>query len=136
MKGIALLFFVSATIYLLGGLVLGIYMGIIHDHTLATAHAHLNLVGFMVFSVMGLFYHATPAAAATLGARLHFGLATLGVFLLVPGIGLTVQGDETGEPLAIAGSLATTAGVATFLINLAVVKTRSVRTLRDSPASA
>lgn len=136
MKGIALLFFVSGVIYLLGGMGLGIYMGIIHDHTLAPVHAHLNLVGFVIFAVMGLFYHATPAAAATLGARLHLGLATVGLFLLVPGIAFAVHGDDTGVPLAIAGSLATASAIVTFLINLVVVKTRSARTPRSRLAAA
>lgn len=136
MKGIALLFFVSGVLCLLGGMGLGIYMGIVHDHTLSPVHAHINLVGFVLFALMGLFYHATPEAAATLGARIHFGLATVGLLCMVPGIAYSVQGYEEGVALAIVGSLSTLAAVLTFLINLAITKAKVGRGHRHNFSAA
>jgi hypothetical protein len=46
----------------------------------------------------------------------HYALATLGVWMMVPGIVLVLTGQ--GEGLAIAGSLATLAGMLVFLANL------------------
>jgi hypothetical protein len=46
------------------GLARRIAMGIKQDFTLAPAHAHLNLLGFVVLFMAGLYYHAFPQAAA------------------------------------------------------------------------
>lgn len=116
MRGIGLLFFASGVVYVTLGMLWGIQMGIAQDFTLAPAHAHLNLVGFVTMALAGLFYHVTPRAAASPLARVHFVLATLGVWTMVPGIALAVTGQ--GEGLAIAGSLATLAGMLVFLANL------------------
>lgn len=116
MRGIGLVFFASGVVYVTLGMLWGIQMGIAQDFTMVPAHAHLNLVGFVTMALAGLFYHVTPRAAASPLARVHFVLATLGVWMLVPGIVLAVTGQ--GEGLAIAGSLATLAGMLVFLVNL------------------
>ncbi len=116
MKGIGLLFFASGVVYVSAGMLLGIHMGVTQDFTLAPAHAHLNLVGFVTMALMGIFYHLTPRAAGSLLSWAHFILATLGVWAMVPGIALAVTGR--GEALAIAGSLLTAGAMAVFLVNL------------------
>lgn len=118
MRGIGLLFFVSGAVYVTAGMLWGIHMGMTQDFTLAPAHAHLNLVGFVTMSLLGLFYHLTPRAAASVLSRVHFGLATLGVWTMVPGIALAETGQ--GEALAIIGSLLTVSAMAVFLVNLFV----------------
>ena len=69
-------------------------------------------------ALMGLFYHLTPRAAASVLPRVHFGLVTLGVWAMVPGIAMAETGR--GEGLAIAGSLLTAGAMAIFLVNLVV----------------
>lgn len=116
MKGIGLLFFGSGAVYGAAGMALGIRMGAAHDFTLMPVHAHLNLVGFVTMCLMGVFYHLTPVAAERVLSRIHFGLATVGLWIMVPGIGISVMG---GTPaLAIIGSLLTAAAMLTFLANL------------------
>ncbi len=118
MKGIGLLFFASGVVYGIGGMTLGIWMGAAHDFTLAPVHAHLNLLGFVTMCLTGVFYHLTPSAAERFLSRLHFGLATIGLWIMVPGIGLAVTGGDEGP--AIAGSLLTAAAMLSFLVNLAL----------------
>ncbi|MCB2117026.1 MAG: hypothetical protein KDE00_12195 [Rhodobacteraceae bacterium] len=115
MKGIGLVFFASAAFYGLAGMCLGLWMGGQQDFTLAPVHAHLNLLGFVTMALVGFFYHLTPAAAGRL-AKVHFGMATLGLWLMIPGIGLAVTGR--GEAMAIVGSLVTVASMALFVVNL------------------
>lgn len=116
MRGIGLLFFASGVVYVILGMLWGIHMGMAQDFTLAPAHAHLNLVGFVTMALAGLFYHLTPRAAGSPLARVHYVLATLGVWMMVPGIVRVLTG--AGEGLAIAGSLATLAGMLVFLLNV------------------
>jgi hypothetical protein len=73
-------------------------------------------------ALMGVYYHLTPRAADAILARVHFGLATLGVWTMVPGIALAVTGR--GEMLAIVGSLATIAAMVAFLVNLGLALRR------------
>ena len=61
----SLLLRVSAVL-LLCGMVFGITMGIRQDFTLAPAHAHLNLIGFVLMFLAGLYYRVVPAASAGL----------------------------------------------------------------------
>lgn len=113
MRGVALWFFASGVIYVTCGMAFGIWMSASQDHTLAGAHAHLNLVGWVTMALFGVFYHFVPAAAGTRLATLHFILATLGVWFMVPGIALAIQGKT--EIPAIIGSFLTLGSMLIFL---------------------
>ena len=44
---------------LLGGMMLGEYMGANNDFTLAPLHAHINLLGWVTLALFGTFYALT-----------------------------------------------------------------------------
>ena len=113
MRGMALWFFASGVIYVTLGMFFGIWMSASHDHTLSGAHAHLNLVGWVTMALFGVFYHLVPAAAQGMLAKVHFALATIGVWFMVPGIALAIRG-QTELPVII-GSFATVASMLLFL---------------------
>jgi cbb3-type cytochrome oxidase subunit 1 len=117
MRGIAFLFFVTAALCVTLGMAWGIHMSASGDHTLAGAHAHLNLVGWVTMALFGIYYHLVPAAADTLLAKVHYAVALAGVVLLVPGIVQAIR--LTGETLAKAGSALTLASMAIFLFTVA-----------------
>jgi hypothetical protein len=58
-----------AALYLVVGVAMGIVMGITQKFTLVPVHAHINLLGWASLGIMGVIYHAYPAAAQTLLAR-------------------------------------------------------------------
>lgn len=113
MRGVSFLFFASAAIYVLAGMLLGIQMSASHDHTLAPAHAHLNLIGWVTMGMFGLYYHNVPNAQQSVLAKFHFVLATIGLWFIVPGIALAVQGES--EIPAIIGSIITVASMGLFI---------------------
>jgi cbb3-type cytochrome oxidase subunit 1 len=113
MRGLAFYCFVSAALYAVTGMAGGIYMAASHDHTLATAHAHLNLLGFVSLAIFGLYYHTVPGAALTRLAKLHAIAATIGLWLLIPGIAMAHLGINEG--IAIAGSFTTIGAMALFV---------------------
>lgn len=113
MRGVAFGFLLLATLCVVGGMVWGIVMAASGDHALRSAHAHLNLVGWATMAVFGIYYALTPAAAVSMLARIHLGLAAVGVAALVPGVAMAVSGG--GEALAIGGSLLSLASGALFL---------------------
>ncbi|WP_099864445.1 hypothetical protein [Pararhizobium haloflavum] len=114
MRGISYWFFLSAALYVAAGMIFGLYMAISHDHTLSPAHGHLNLVGWVTMAIFGIFYHLVPHAAQGMLPRVHFVLATVGLWLMVPGIALAIRG--TTEALAALGSIATFVSMVLFLV--------------------
>lgn len=120
MRGLAYFCFVSAAAYALVGMGFGIVMAASHDHTLSTAHAHLNLLGWVSMAIYGLFYHTVPAAAETRLARIHVVVATLGLWIMIPGIAMAVMGMPEGP--AVIGSLLTIVGMIMFAARVATMK--------------
>lgn len=125
MRGVALWFFVSAVLYVIVGMGFGIWMAASQDHSLAGAHAHLNLLGWVSMAIFGVYYHLVPAAAASRLATLHFIVATLGLIVFVPGIALAIMGR--GEALASIGALLSLASMLIFLVTV-------VRNVQARPA--
>ena len=95
----------AATVYALIGMCWGIHMAISQDHSLMPAHAHLNLLGWVSVFLYGLFFAHVPKAAEGKLAKIHLGLAHIGVIVLIPGVALIHGGIEAGEPLAGGGSI-------------------------------
>ena len=62
MPKVALWFFAVAPLYVLVGMGFGIFMGATMDFSLAPAHAHLNLIGWVTMALYGTFYALAPAA--------------------------------------------------------------------------
>ena len=92
-----------AVLQALVGMGLGIVMGISGDYTLAPAHAHNNLLGWVSMAIFGLYYLFVPEVASKRPAMLHFWLALLANITFPLGIGLLVTGR--GEIVSIIGSL-------------------------------
>jgi hypothetical protein len=101
-----------STVLLLCGLVFGIVMGIRQDFTLVAAHAHLNLVGFVLMFLVGLYYRIVPAAGAGLAAKIQASLHIVGAIVLPLGIADAMLGGS--EVFAIVGSLIVLAAMALF----------------------
>jgi hypothetical protein len=116
MRGVSFWFFATATIYVAIGMVWGIVMSATADHSLAPAHAHLNLIGWVTMGLFGVYYHNVPTAAETHLAKVHFAIATLGVLLIVPGIVMALR--QTGETLAKAGSFLTLLSMLIFVFTV------------------
>jgi peptidoglycan/LPS O-acetylase OafA/YrhL len=116
MRDPAFVLLLAAAICVFGGMLWGIQMAVSGDHLLASAHAHLNLVGWVTLALFGIYYRLTPAACASRLAWVHAAVAIVGVTLMVPGIVLVIQG---GTPaLASAGAVLGTLSMVLFLTTL------------------
>ena len=108
------LFRVSVTLGLVG-MALGIAMGIRQEFSLAPAHAHLNLLGFVVLFLAALYYRVVPQAATTMLAKIHAVTAIVGAIVFPIGIaGVLTYGHERFEPVVIAGALIVFSSMAQF----------------------
>jgi hypothetical protein len=103
---IASLFFRTAVVLGLLGIVLGIGMGMHQDFRLAHAHAHLNLLGWVSFFLFGAFYHLVPAAAHGMLPKAHYALSLAGLLVFMAGLYTIAIDTAGGLPiLAVVGSL-------------------------------
>lgn len=101
----------------------GIVMAATQDHSLAPAHAHLNLLGWVSMAIFGFYYHLVPQAAAGMLAKLHLALSVVGTAVIVPGIVLAHSGGSEGP--AKLGALLSIASILLFLVT--VGRNRQVR---------
>jgi len=103
-----------STVLLLCGLVFGIVIGMREDFTLAPAHAHLNLIGFVLMFLVGLYYRVVPAAGTGALAKIQASLLVIGAIVLPIGVALVLEGG-TGI-VVIIGSLIVLAAMALFAL--------------------
>jgi cbb3-type cytochrome oxidase subunit 1 len=112
----------SAALWLVLGLLLGIWMGADPSRIplLRTAHLHALLPGFVLSMIFGVGYHVIPRFAGRAlpwpgGARIHVVLANLGVALLVAGFALRGPWSPIGGVLLPLGGLLFVAGALVFV---------------------
>jgi hypothetical protein len=101
-----------STVFLLCGMVFGITMGMREDFALAPAHAHLNLIGFVLMFMVGLYYRIVPAAGAGLLAKIQAGLHIVGAIVFPFGIAQTLLGGSVA--FTVFGSLIVLSAMALF----------------------
>lgn len=97
------------------GISAGIVMGIQQDFTLAPAHAHLNLLGFVVLFLAGLYYQTAPDAGASLLAKFQAWIAIVGGIIFPLGIATERLDIFGGSKLLVsAGSMIVLVGMILF----------------------
>jgi drug/metabolite transporter (DMT)-like permease len=106
----------TAVIYVIIGMIGGIIMGAQQDFTLAPAHAHLNLIGWVSLALMGFYYNANREKAESRLATVQFWTSTLGLWIMIPGLVMTLRMVPAGEPIVIAGSIITLIGMVLFAV--------------------
>lgn len=125
------LFRISVSLGLLG-MAFGILMGVKQDFALAPAHAHLNLLGFVVMFLSALYYRAYPDAAASRLARYQAVVSVVGAMVFPIGIAcVLLGGHDRFEPVVVAGAITVFSGMAMF----AVIVFRTSAATTSSPPS-
>ena len=116
MPAIAQLFFKTAVVFLIVGIIIGLHMSISGNHDVIAAHAHANLLGWVTSAIFGGYYALNPAKAEQRLAVIHYWVYTVGVAGLVPSLYMLLKGNEAIEPLVALCSLVTFAGVLVFAV--------------------
>lgn len=100
------------------GMGLGIFMASHQDFTLAPAHAHLNLLGWVSMALYGLWYRGAEITRPRL-AWTQAIVATFGFITMVIALGLLLATGQHGYEAAIgAGAVLTFLGMALFLLQV------------------
>ncbi len=106
------------------GMGLGIFMAVNQDFTLAPAHAHLNLLGWVSMALYGLYYRGVDVLRPRL-AWTQAIAGTVGFVCMAAGLGaMLATGNERFEAIISVGALFAVAGMALFLFQVVTETTR------------
>jgi cation transport ATPase len=123
------LFCISVSLGLIG-MGLGIFMGMRQDFTLMAAHAHLNLLGFVVMFLSALYYRAFPEAAVSRLAPYQAVVSVVGAIAFPIGIACVILGGHERFASVVAG------GALTVLLGLVLFAVIVFRTAGSGRAAA
>ena len=120
MPRVSAAFFSTAVVCVLIGMTFGMYMGSNEDFTLAQAHAHLNLVGWVTMALYGTFYALTRGTMSTRLAWIHYAVSTVGAIVMITGLSLFLLhgNDKAYVPIMVPGEVLTTLGMVIFAISV------------------
>lgn len=108
-----------AVVYLFVGVLLGYYMSIVHDYELTGVHVHINLLGWVALTLIGLLYHSFPALASNGLAKTHFWLHNIGLPVMMISLFLFFVTDNDAWITGVAaGSTVTIIGLLAFMVNI------------------
>jgi len=134
MPRVSELFFKTAIVFLILGIVAGLQMAISGDHGAFPAHAHINLLGWVTSAIFGGYYALNPAKAERRVAMIHYGLYTVGLVIMLPALYWMLAGGHPQiEPVVAIGSLVVAAAVLVFAF---VVFSSSATVRSATPAAA
>jgi len=126
-----------AVIYLVVGMLGGLFMAATHQLQYGPVHAHVNLLGWATLAIAGLVYQVYPELAEHWLATAHAWLHNVGLASMTIGMALLFSGRMEALPLAFAGSALAMAGVLLFAINLCTrLRTASAEDQRFASRSA
>lgn len=100
---IDLTFIGGGLLFLVCGMAFGMWMGARENFQLADAHAHLNLLGFVLSTLYGLIHRAYTGLASSRLAWPQCVAHFVGVILFIPGIAVSTLMNN--QFLVIAGSV-------------------------------
>ena len=107
-----------AAVYFMIGSVFGLVMGITKNFLEAPVHAHLNLLGWASFGLIGLLYRTHPQMAQTRLATAHFWLHNLGLPIAMAGLFFLLRGESRAGPIVGVGAVCVVIGIACFVANV------------------
>ena len=107
-----------AVLYFVVGVGLGIYMAASHDQVLVPVHAHINLLGWVPLTLIGLIYRQFPEIADNRLATIQFWLHNAALPVAMLALTGILRGNAALEPVAGASASVLGASVLLFAVNL------------------
>ncbi|KPK11236.1 MAG: hypothetical protein AMJ68_06460 [Acidithiobacillales bacterium SG8_45] len=94
-------FLLTATLWGVIGMLLGIIMGARQDFSMAPVHAHVNLLGWVSLAIYGIVYRLYPVMTEGKLASWQFYLANLGLLIMAPSLAMVLKDSKSALPALI-----------------------------------
>ncbi|HUB86178.1 MAG TPA: hypothetical protein VL971_10825 [Rhizomicrobium sp.] len=120
MPRVSAAFFAVGILCVLAGMALGMRMGATDNMTLAPAHAHLNLVGWVTMALYGTFYALEGPTIVKRLAWANFIVSTIGILVMIPALAMFLLGGNDPEwvPMMSAGEGIVALGALIFAMSV------------------
>lgn len=116
MPKVAHLYFKTAILFLIAGILVGLQMAISGVHNVVGPHAHANLLGWVTMAIFGGYFALNPAKAEGKLAFLQYCVYAGGVIVMVPSLYFLYLGYLFMEPVVAVSSLVVLAGALMFAV--------------------
>ncbi len=117
MPRVSAAFFATGVVCVLIGMLWGMHMGMTDDFTLAPAHAHLNLVGWVTMALYGTFYALTRGTMSVRLAWMNYFISLIGGITMIPALALYLSSNDSKFiPVMVVGEVLTVIGMLIFAL--------------------
>lgn len=108
-----------SVVYFAIGVILGLYMSMVHDYALKGVHVHINLIGWASFALAGFVYHLFPSTSNNFYAKLHFWSSNIGLPMMMIALAvLILNGAQIATVFTAIGGVLVVFSVIMFAINV------------------
>jgi len=102
-------------------------MGVSHNFTLSSLHAHVLLLGWVTMVISGVVYIILPRCEENWLALAHYWAFNLGLPAMIVGLALLSFGNDIGEKIVAPGAVVSLSAVMAFAINVFRNSSRELR---------
>jgi len=120
MPRVSAAFFATGVVFVLIGMAWGMQMGATQNFTLAAAHAHLNLVGWVTMALYGTFYALTRGTMSVGMAWINYAFSLVGAIVMVGALTVFLGNgnDPKYVPYMVTGEVLTVIGMLVFALSV------------------
>lgn len=111
-------FLLTAALWGVIGMLLGIIMGARQDFSMAPVHAHINLLGWVSLAIYGIVYRLYPVMTEGKLAGWQFYLANLGLLIMAPSLAMVLKDGKSALPALILSEFMVFGALLLFLLIL------------------
>lgn len=133
MPSISHLYFRTAIVFLILGVLVGLQMAMTQDHSVVGAHAHINLLGWVTSAIFGGYYALNPAKAQGRLPVIQYWIYAPSVAVLSVALYFMLRGNMALEPVVAISSLVVLLGIVLFAV---VVFAKSEARVSLTPGAA
>jgi len=101
----SVLSFRAGVAFAVAGMIWVLVMAISEDPSSMSAHAHLNLLGWVSLFLFGIYYRLHPEFEDTKSASVQLWVWIAGTIVFAIGVALVHTGHAVGDPIAAVGSV-------------------------------
>ena len=111
-------FLLTAALWGIIGMLLGIIMGAKQDFSMSPVHAHINLLGWVSLAIYGIVYRLYPVMAEGRLTGTQFYLANLGLLIMAPSLAVVLKGSKSALPALVISEFMVFGALLLFLLIL------------------
>jgi uncharacterized membrane protein YgdD (TMEM256/DUF423 family) len=118
-SGVSSWFLRTGAVIVVIGMALGLFMAMSEDHRMMPVHAHLNVIGWLSFFAIGLYYRVFPESSRGSLPVIQYWLLLIGIVVMAVALAMLMSGGGgVFGPIAGLGGLLLLIGMFLFAVTV------------------